>query len=255
MYNLIIVDDESHILDQLGTVLPWEALGFTLVGSFTDSACALACVRETQIDVLLTDIQLGSDTGLALSLAARDVNPQVELVILSAYSDFEYARSALRLNVHDYLLKPVTYAGLLACFETLKTKLDDRRIQEKSEAPNEAADDNYRIAMVKRYIDKNVGGDITLESMSAIVSMNPAYFSRFFKRHTGLHFADFLTERRMEKAIELLRDPGYKVFEISAMVGYFSKKNFYKRFRLYTGRTPSEYRNEVLKIEEVEDEE
>ena len=125
----------------------------------------------------------------------------------------------------------------------------------RSEAGTEASDDNYRIAMVKRYIDKNVGGDLTLESVSAIVSMNPAYFSRFFKRHTGLHFADYLTERRMERAIELLRDPVHRVFEISALVGYFSKKNFYKQFKRYTGRTPSEYRNEVLKIEDTDDEE
>jgi Response regulator containing CheY-like receiver domain and AraC-type DNA-binding domain len=256
MYNLILVDDESLILDQLCTVLPWEALGYTLAGRFTETQQALAFLRENTVDVLLTDIQLGSNTGLELALAARNMNPAIELVILSAYSDFEYARSALRLNVYDYLLKPVTYAALSACFEGLKAKLDARWKDGKSPAPadSETGDDNYRIAMVKRYIDKNVGGDITLESVSAIVSMNPAYFSRFFKRHTGQHFADYLTGRRMECAIDLLRDPVLKVFEISAMVGYFSKKNFYKRFKNYTGRTPSEYRNKVLKIEGDEDE-
>ncbi|MCL2392862.1 MAG: helix-turn-helix transcriptional regulator, partial [Oscillospiraceae bacterium] len=66
-------------------------------------------------------------------------------------------------------------------------------------------------------------------------------------------FADYLAECRMEKAIELLRDPSYRVFEISAMVGYYGKQNFYKRFRQHTGRTPSEYRNTVLKIQDDDD--
>ncbi|MDR1439180.1 MAG: helix-turn-helix transcriptional regulator [Clostridiales bacterium] len=86
--------------------------------------------------------------------------------------------------------------------------------------------------------------------MADSVAMNAAYFSRFFKRHTGEHFAEYLAKRRMEKAIELLRDPRYKVFEISPMVGYFSKQNFYRRFRQHTGRTPIEYRNEVLMIQD-----
>jgi AraC-like DNA-binding protein len=84
--------------------------------------------------------------------------------------------------------------------------------------------------------------------MADTVAMNPAYFSRFFKRHTGENFADYLAFRLMEKAISLLWDPRYKVFEIAPMVGYFSKHNFYRRFRQHTGKTPIEYCNEVLRI-------
>lgn len=252
MYTMIIVDDEEYILDQLQETFDWNELGFSLTGGFTDVENALLYIGKHNVDVILTDIQLGNDTGLRLSLFARDINPDIELVLLSAYSDFEYARTAIRLNVFDYLLKPVTYAGIVNCFTALKEKLDQRLLlnnlqKEEAESTDSSHDmGNYRINIARQYIDKNIGEDLTLETAADQVSMNAAYFSRFFKKHTGMHFADYVAQRRVEKAIELLRDPANKIFEISVMVGYYSKQNFYKRFRQYTGRTPEEYRNEVL---------
>jgi len=257
MYRLIIVDDEEFILSQLSRVFRWEQMGFTLVGCFTNTEDALKHARENTVDVLLSDIQLGNDTGFRLCVEIREITPKIELVLLSAHSSFEYARTALRINVFDYLLKPVTYEAVSTCFTSLREKLDSipREEQESFPAENEESSDNYRIALIKQYIEKHVGEDISLAEMSGLISMNPAYFSRFFKKHTGIHFADYLAERRMERAIELLRDPHQKIFEICIAVGYFSKQNFYRRFRQHTGRTPNEYRNEVLKIQDTEDEE
>ena len=254
MYRLIIVDDEAFILEQLHRVFRWDEMGFALAGCFTDANEAIKCLRSEAVDVLLTDIQLGSDTGIRLCAVAREVNPQIELVLLSAYSDFDYAHSAIRLNVHDYLLKPVTYSGMTECFAGLKAKLDQRQAPVQREPDVGESPANYRIELVKRYTDKHLGENLTLEMVADSVSMNAAYFSRFFKRHTGEHFADYLAARRVERAIELLRDPSKKVFEISLMVGYYSKQNFYKRFRQYTGHTPEAYRNEILKVREPDDE-
>ena len=251
MYQLIIVDDEAFILEHLREIFPWAEMGFDLAGCFLDPAQAMDHLRAHHVDAMLTDIQLGKDTGLHLSMMAREINPQIELVLLSAYSEFEYARTALRLNVFDYLVKPVTYAGITECFSRLREKLDQAHNPAISPQKTE---ENYRIELSKRYIDKHLSEDINLETAASHVSMNPSYFSRFFKRHTGVLFADYLAQRRIEQAIELLRDPANKVFEISMKVGYYSKQNFYKRFRQYTNRTPEEYRNQVLQVKDADDE-
>jgi two-component system response regulator YesN len=109
---------------------------------------------------------------------------------------------------------------------------------------------NYQIELVKRYIEKHIGDDVHLENVSEYVAMNPAYFSRFFKKHTGKSFIAYLSERRIERAKVLLKDPQNKVYDVCFMVGYFSKQHFYKLFHQYTGFTPIAYRNQVLKIED-----
>jgi Response regulator containing CheY-like receiver domain and AraC-type DNA-binding domain len=249
LYTIVIVDDEEFILEQISQTFPWGKMGFSLAGCFTGAEGALEFMRQTHADVLLTDIQLGLDNGLDLANKAREINADLEIVLLSAHSKFEYAHTALRIRVFEYLVKPVTFQSVTECFAALKEKLDMLR----GTQPEENSED-YRIELVKRHIDRHIGDNLSLESLAETVGMNPAYFSRFFKRHTGVLFADYLAECRMKKAIELLREPRHKVFEICTMVGYYSKQNFYRRFRAFTGHTPAEYRNDVLKIEDDDDE-
>jgi len=254
VYSLIVIDDEAYIREHLRSAFDWETLGFSLDGCFADMEETLSYLRYNPADVMLTDIQLRSESGLNLAAIARELWPDISLVILSAHSDFEYAHTALRINVHDYLLKPVTFERVTECFADLKQTLDIRKGDGGRRQNNSSIEkSDYRIDIVKRHINKHLSDDLSLDSISSLVSMNPAYFSRFFKRRTGVYFADYLAERRMEKAIELLKDPRNRVFEISTMVGYFGKQNFYKRFREYTGRTPIEYRNTVLNMQADED--
>ena len=250
MYKLVIVDDETYILEMLRDVFPWADMGFDVVASFSGAGGALEYLASNNVDVLLTDIVLGGETGLELSAKVRTINPNTIIVIQSAHSEFEYARTAMRLDVFDYLLKPITYEGVANCFLAVKNKLDLVHNLKKTPGSDDA---NYRINLIKSYIDKHCGEDISLESMAALVAMNPAYFSRFFKRHEGVQFSDYLAKRRMDMAIELLKDPRNKIFEICTKVGYYGKQSFYKQFRKYTGRTPVQYRDEVLQIQSDEE--
>jgi len=277
MYSLALIDDEAYILEMLHDVFPWAQMGFRVVACCSSAQEMLEYLKEHSVDVILTDIILGGETGLDLSDAARKLHPNIIIVILSAHSEFEYARTAMRLNVFDYLLKPITHEGVTNCFAAIKDKLDiihklDIHANRESQAELQACfpysrgrlldknpiatneDTNYRINLIKSYIDKHVGEAISLESMADLLAMNPTYFSRFFKRHEGIQFSDYLVRRRMEKAIELLADPHNKIFEICAKVGYYGKQSFYKQFRKATGRTPIQYRDEVLQIRDYDDE-
>jgi two-component system response regulator YesN len=74
----------------------------------------------------LTDIQLGGVSGLELAAEARKLKPGIDIVILSDHSYFKYAHTAIRINVYDYLLKPVTSERVTECFNGLKPSLDAR---------------------------------------------------------------------------------------------------------------------------------
>lgn len=93
------------------------------------------------------------------------------------------------------------------------------------------------------FIDKNYANNtISLEMVADAVGKNPSYLSNLFKLETGKNFSEYLRELRIEKAIEMLSDVSYKVYEIAEMVGYADVSSFAKAFKRHTGLRPGEYR-------------
>ncbi len=126
MYRLIIVDDEEVIRNGLRSVVDWNALGFTVVGTFSNGNAALGYLREHAIDVVLADIRMPRLSGLDLARILMIDKPETLVVILSGYDDFQYAQEAIDLNVFKYLLKPIKEAQLTEVFAKLKDTLDNR---------------------------------------------------------------------------------------------------------------------------------
>lgn len=98
------------------------------------------------------------------------------------------------------------------------------------------------IQIARQYISLHYAESLTLETVSAYVDLNAAYFSSIFKKETGQSFSEFLTEVRMKKARELLCDRKRTVLEIADSVGYGDEKYFSRSFKKHVGLTPSEYR-------------
>ena len=106
---------------------------------------------------------------------------------------------------------------------------------------------NQRIENAIAYIHQHYGKDLTRDTVAAAVYMSGAHFSRCFKTITGVSYKDYLTEVRMQKAMELLKT-NMKISDISSRVGYPNPNRFNINFRHYTSYTPSEYRIHVLKM-------
>lgn len=102
------------------------------------------------------------------------------------------------------------------------------------------------IYKAKKYIDINYSNDISLQDIADQVYLNPVYFCRFFKQHTGENFSDYLIRVRMNHAVELLK-MGLTVEEISIRTGYRSSRYFTKLFKQYTGYTTKEYLRRITK--------
>ncbi|WP_059054151.1 response regulator transcription factor [Paenibacillus senegalimassiliensis] len=136
----------------------------------------------------------------------------------------------------DRLTSHATFAGamdeLIAIiqhmFEQLNGKLANKEVAE--------------LTKVKAYIAEHFAENITLESIAAIIYMNPYYFSSFFKKHTGKNFKQVLTEERMKHAIGLLLTTDLMIYEIAEAVGYNNARHFSDMFKKLYGKLPQEYR-------------
>ena len=108
LLKVLLVDDEPFITKGLAVLVDWNALGFAIEGAVSNGRQALAFLKKHPVDLIIADIQMPVMDGLELmEVIHRDHLSDAYFVILSGYSDFEYARQAIRFDCMDYLLKPV----------------------------------------------------------------------------------------------------------------------------------------------------
>ncbi|MCL2864890.1 MAG: response regulator [Lachnospiraceae bacterium] len=245
MYQLLIVDDEKKILEGISEIFPWNNIGFEVVGKFTKAKAALAFLENHPVDVVMTDISMPDMNGLELAKALKKY-PDLIIVIFSSYSDYQYMREAITLEIQDYLLKPINYDKLSSCFEKIKTLLDEKF------SINRNTDGSYYGKILKKVDDylSNHFRDGSLIEAAELVGLSPNYLSKIYKENKGVSFSESLTKIRMQQAGEMLNDPTHKSYEIAYYVGYDSPKNFTRAFKSYYKVTPRDYRNGIRKDED-----
>ena len=107
MLKVVIADDEARILSLIRLLPDWDALGMEVAGTAGNGLEALALIERERPDILITDIRMPGCQGLELIERARRAVPDIEIIIISGYAHFEYAQTAIKLGVGDYLLKPI----------------------------------------------------------------------------------------------------------------------------------------------------
>lgn len=125
--TLLIADDEYFIRQRLKRIIPWTELNLKLVGEAENGVEVLNFLNEQHIDIVLLDIRMPKMLGTETALHIHQNFPETQVIILSGYNEFEYARSALQNGVSDYLLKPVDSSSLHASLEKCIEKLEQRR--------------------------------------------------------------------------------------------------------------------------------
>ena len=106
--KLVFVDDETFVLQSIVNLMDWASLGYELVGTASNGQEALAIIEETCPDVVITDICMPLMDGFELSQAIYEFDPTIKIIFISGHDKFDYAQNAIRLNIQEYLLKPIT---------------------------------------------------------------------------------------------------------------------------------------------------
>lgn len=353
MYKVCIADDEEIIRNGLAKHFDWNSIGFEVVGQFEDGQDTISFLEHNRVDAILTDVKMYKVSGIELARYVSEHCPQVKVVILSGYKEFEYARESMKYGVCDYVLKPVDMEEIRAVFLRVRDILENGRRnletaptlpfsycdgQEYREilacgsslvavvvsgdssavyachekwfallegAPSEFVffivsnlfeelyirfnlmgipldgslqktevlkklsytgirelfaetgnvflgfcgylsdkKENARegsIIRAKKYIEEHLSENFSIEDVAKSIFLSRSYFSREFSHFTGENVIEYVIKRRMNRAIELLKQERYNVGEISTRVGYRDSKYFHLSFKKYTGYTVKEY--------------
>ena len=113
MLKVFLVEDEVVMRNGIKNNIPWEQEGFEFAGEASDGELAYPLIKKEKPDILITDIRMPFMDGLELSRLVKKELPQIKIIILSGYNEFDYAKTAINIGVTDYLLKPISSAKLL----------------------------------------------------------------------------------------------------------------------------------------------
>ena len=157
IYTVVVADDEDELREAVCTMIPWEALGFHLVGNASNGLDALELVERLEPDLLLTDIRMPFISGIELARQVREIRPAMHIAFLSGFDDFEYAKQAIQYNIISYMLKPLTMDGLASELKAIHEKIDARyaglRRADSAHADRAALDDRSTLVVMVAALD------------------------------------------------------------------------------------------------------
>lgn len=249
--RILIIDDEKTI--RKGTMLLLEQTDYDahIVGEAGDGEEGMAKVKLLKPDVAIVDIRMPILDGLEMVRLLHEQGQagETNFVVVTAHSEFEYARKAVRYGVRDFLLKPLDVHALNELFARLTRQA------------GEAADPSVGIG--RQWVERYIGGrqigheavlvllhyladnymkDIQLADAAAHARISTVYASQLFRKVTGETFVSFLQELRIEAAKTIMTlHPSYKINEVAYMTGFNDLTYFGRVFKTKTGMTPVEF--------------
>ena len=241
MLKVLIVEDEEMIRKGIVLTVDWAALDCVVVGEAANGVQGLEAARRLEPSLIITDLKMPQMDGIEMLTALRAEGCTAYVIILTAYDNFAYAQSALRLGAVDYLLKPFHDGDL----ENAVTRVQQRRRPAAEATPIGAArkgDKSKYVLEAMDYISKHYNEpDISVGTVAQSLNISEGYLSHTFKKETDYTLLNYLTRYRIHKAMELLKDCRVKVYEVAEQVGYRDIAYFSATFKKYAGISPSEY--------------
>lgn len=165
MLRTFLVEDEVVVRENIKRMVPWEEYGFELVGEASDGEMALPQIRKTQPDLLITDIKMPFMDGLTLSKLVKKELPDIKIVILSGYDDFNYAKQAINIGVEDYLLKPITKNAFIQRLEEIRNRYEDEKTQKEYYEKFRLEMQEYERNVSRDFFEQLVQGETDLEEI------------------------------------------------------------------------------------------
>lgn len=231
--RIIVIEDEVAARRGLVRLLEdFQESGVQVVGQASDGQQGLQQIRALSPDVAFVDIKMPGMDGLEMIRQAREQGFMTTFVVVSAFTEFDYARQAMRLSVNEYLVKPITVEDVESVLSHLLPRFVGAEIM------------GVRHPMVQKasqLIHEQYGNHINLSNTAESLNITPEYLSYLFHRDMGVNFSTYLRNYRIGKACELMKDGNAKIYEIAHACGFSDAKYFCRVFREVTGRPPGVY--------------
>ena len=251
MYNLLIAEDEIIVRRGIKTLVDYSALDIGEVFEAENGEAALEIVKGGNIHIVFADINMPRMNGLDFARKTKEFDSSIRIALITGYDYFDYALTALKLGVDDYILKPVSKDDVT---ELLVKLVEKRKTADGLASVIESADritglssfsdDDSLKKTLMNAIEKNIQNPgFCLSMLAEEIGYNTSYLSTLFKKYFGANFRDYLVDIRLERAKILLLSSQMKSYEVAAAIGIEDANYLSACFKRKFGITVSEFRS------------
>lgn len=257
--NLLMVNDAVAAVQAMKDEIPWEQYGIQKIYTAYNVAEGQAVIQATAIDILLCDIEMPGEYGIALIRWIRENHYDIDCILLTCHAEFSYAQEAVTLNCQDYLLLPASYESIGATIQKVVNRRQERLnisqlveygkswLHEKDQQVSQNAEKSRNqkdvIEECVSYILSNLDNpELSVNQVASHLYLNAIYLNRIFKREKNMTIIQFIINEKMALAARLLQNSSSSVVAIAEQVGYPNYSYFSTIFKKHYGCTPTQYR-------------
>ncbi len=236
--RIIIVEDEEGARKTIVALIQIAGSYYDIVAQATDGRKGFELIKKLKPDLVFTDVRMPNVNGLELIRLVREEGLDTQFAIISAYEEFEYAKTAMKLGVKEYIVKPIIIDDIEG---VLQRAAEITAHAAPAKTPVLGENMHPSVAKALSIIDHEYAAGITQDVLARRLRITPQYFSYLFHRDMGVSFSTYLKQLRIDIAKSLLADTDMKINEIAEATGFNDAKYFYRVFKSVTGTTPNEF--------------
>lgn len=226
--NVLLVDDEPLELEQLALFIKPLRPRWNLYTAVDGNQASAMC-KQILFQLAFLDIQLPGKSGLEVARELKIRNESADIVIVTAFQDFQYAKESIKLRAADYLIKPIIENELTEVILRLQK--------------HESIEYSPIVLATMNILQERFGERLNLTDIAHEIHVNPSYLSRRFSEEVKLGFSEYVIDYRIEKAKTfLVTHMDWTISQVSEITGFNSQHYFSTMFHKKTGFTPREYR-------------
>ncbi|HNX82312.1 MAG TPA: response regulator [Candidatus Omnitrophota bacterium] len=234
--KILLVDDDKDFRYLFHDYLE----GYDIIEASSGDDALAILKRPNEIDLVVLDVVMPGISGTDVLKEIKKANPDLSVIILTAYGSKDMAVEALRSHADDFIEKGKD-------MNSAKDIIDAVLEKKKGGVDGEPSNVKGKIEKVKRFIERNCFKKITLIDAAASVCLSPKYLSRLFKQSVKMGFSDYKLKIKIAKAKQLLVKANYNINQLSDKLGYQNAESFIRQFKRFTGLTPTAFRKKNKK--------
>lgn len=249
--RIVVVEDEVKIREGIARLIESQT-GHVVLGEAVDGREGLEMILRFKPDLVITDIRMPNMDGLEMAKRLYEQKLPLHVVILSGYSEFEYAQKAIQFHVDNYLLKPIDQEELCEALQKIRIKLDLESEKYRDVFQDTSASPRQIAETLHEYIIRNYDKEINLNSIAHNLNYSSSYLTKIFNQYYQTTPGKYIISIRIQNASQLLlHHPELSIGQIGDMVGYPEQGYFSRIFKKQTGLSPFEYRENKGRLPEA----
>ncbi len=252
MYSILIAEDEDFVRKGIVSLVSFVDMGISTIYEAKDGEKAFEIVKKHRPDIVLSDINMPILDGINLAKKIKLDYPEIHIIFLTGYDYFDYAVSAIKIGVEDYVLKPASKKDIEEVITKVIKKIKQENKEKKIyEIINNKISANIEEESIAKVIEDNLSNSsFSLSALAEHFGYSVVHTANLVKKELGVNFKDYIIMQRMNKAkLILLSQKEVKIYEVAALVGFEDVNYFSSRFKKYVGHTPKKYQSLVMEGE------